>query len=543
MLAKLFAALDIDYVQWLAITKAALIVDLRGSMFVRGPRGEQVRAISAVISQLIFYTLMGGVIAAFVIFSRDLFLSANLVLAYVMFMVGTAALLDHNAAIISPDDYGVLGFRPVTSRTYFAARVANALVYISVMTLLFSYLPIGAFFFRWGAAVGFAALAAIYGAAIFMAFGMVAVYSWLLRVIGAQRIKRVLSYVQFAFSFFVYGGYFAVSRLISKQLLASLSLPKTVWVLMLPPTWFASYVDLAAGNWSAAEIVPAAVSLLAIAGLAALISGRLSLEYSDRIGAIASATATRQAARPAKGLATYWFTGGEARAIAMLIRSQFANDMKFRMSVLAILPLTIIYLIMGISRTGSIPDPFRGGGDPSRGLGMVTLAMMMFPAMLKMSLGRSDSFRASWIFFSSPSDRARLIGAAKNVLVTTFLLPYVLCVAIVLSFFSESVPHLLVHLAVIGLSSHLVLQLIIFLDPELPFSKPMAKGRSSTRVFIVSGCVFFGAIFFPLLAPLLYRSTFSIVLTFAVVITLSVILERLTRMRVAAQSAKLEFEG
>jgi hypothetical protein len=174
---------------------------------------------------------------------------------------------------------------------------------------------------------------------------------------------------------------------------------------------------------------------------------------------------------------------------------------------------------------------------------MVTLAMMMFPAMLKLSLGRSDAFRASWIFFALPSDRTLLIRAAKNVLVATFLVPYVLCVALVVSFFSENIPHLLVHLTVIGLVSHLVLQLITFIDPELPFSKPLAKNRSSTRVFVLVGCVSFGAIFFPLLAPVIYGSAVSIALTFSIIIGLSIVLERLTRIRVEAQAGKIEFEG
>src|SRR5690349_10361308 len=145
MIQRLFAALDIDYVQWRAITKAALIVDLRASMFVRGPQGRQVRAAAAFVSQMIFYTLTGGFISVFITLAGDLFMAATLLLAYVMFMVGTAALLDHNAAITSPDDYHILGFRPVTSRTYFAARIANVLVYVTAMTTLFAYLPIGAF--------------------------------------------------------------------------------------------------------------------------------------------------------------------------------------------------------------------------------------------------------------------------------------------------------------------------------------------------------------------------------------------------------------
>jgi len=552
MIPRLFTTFGIDYVQWKAITKAALLIDLRASMFVRGPRGQQTRAMGAVVSQLVFYSVMGGFVAAFVIFAGDLFLSANIVLGYLMFMVGTAALLDHNAVITSADDHNILGFRPVASRTYFAARMANVLVYTTVMTTLFAYLPAGAFFFRGGAAVGFAALAAIYGASIFMALAMVATFSSLLRVVGAQRVKRALSYLQFAFSFLVYGGYFLMSRVLTRNVLASLALPKTTALLLAPPSWFASYVELAAGRHATFDLAAAVISLVAIAGLASVIGGRLSLEYAERLGSLASATAVREPAKPVKSRAGLLFTSGEARAIAMLIRSQFKNDMKFRMSVLAILPLTIIYLMMGISRSGLIADPFeaefftgsRGApGASSQGLRMVTLAMMMFPAMLKMNLGRSDAFRASWIFFACPADRTRLIRAAKNVVVVTFLAPYIAVVAAVAGYFSPNVLHLVIHLTMIGLLGHLVLQVITLVDPELPFSKPLAKGRSSTRVFVLSFCVAIGAMFFPLVAPVIYRTPIAILAAFTAVIGISVALERLTRVRVEAQSGKLEFEG
>ena len=542
MISRAFAAFGVDYVQWRAMTKAALLVDLRASTMTRGPQGQQVKATVAFVSQFVFYAVMGGFIAAFVLFSSDLFLSANLVLTYVMFMVGTAALLDHNAAITSPDDYHILGFRPVTSRTYFAARIANVLVYTSAMTTLFAYLPIGAFFIRRGIVVGFASVAAVYAASIFTAFAMVAVYSWLLRLVGARRIKRALSYVQFAFSFLVYGGFFLVSQGLSRNLLASLALEKTPWLLMAPPAWFASYLEVAAGRVTPLEIVPVAVSIIALGGLAAFLGGRLSLDYAERLGAIATASSASSTARPEKQRVGLWFRGGESRAIAMLIRSQFANDMKFRMSVLSILPLTLIYLAMGVSQEGTIRDPFEGG-DPSQGLGMVTLAMMMFPGMLKMSLERSDAFRASWIFFACPSDRTRLVAAAKNVLVVTFILPYLVCVGLAVAYFSENFLHLLVHLTLIGLLSHLVLQFITFVAPELPFSQPLVKGRSSTRVFVLSMLVAIGAVLFPLLASLIYRSTWATVGTFVVVIAVTVAMERLTRLRIEAQTAKLEFEG
>jgi hypothetical protein len=542
----LVTAFGVDYDQWWALTKAALKTDLRSSTFVRGPQIRQSKAAAALIGQLIFYVIIGFFMAAFVALSGDLFVSGSIVLSYVMFMVGVATLLDHNTAMTSPDDYYILGFQPLTSRTYFAARLTNVLVYTSAMTTLFSLFPVAAFFFKWGIKVGLAAIVATYGSSLFMALGLVTVYAWLLRVVGAARIKRLLSYVQFMFSFVVYGGYFVLSRMFTRSAMAAFSLKKTAALLLLPPTWFASYLEVAAGRTSAFEIVPVVVSIAAVVAFIAIATGRLSLDYADRLGAIATAP-TAVGAKPGgvtRSRRAVWFTRGEARAVAMLIRSQFKNDMKFRMSILAILPLTIVYLAMGISNQGAGMDPF----TPSRpsqgqGLGLVTVAMLMFPAMLKMSLGRSDAFRASWIFFACPIDRTKLVRAAKNVLVVSFLLPYMLFVAAVLAYFTVNLWHLAVHLLVVGLISHLLLQLITLLDPELPFSKPMAKGRSSTRVFVVSAAVGFGAVFFPLAGPVIYASPARIVVTVVILVGISVLMERLTRVRVEAQAEKLEFEG
>ena len=538
----LFTLADVDYDQWRALVRASLTVDLRTSLFVRAPRSRKASAAAAIAGQIVFYAITGLFISFGVWISQDVFLAAVFVVTYVMFMVGTAALMDHNAAIASPDDYYILGFRPVTSRTFFAARLANVLVYTSSMTLVFGLLPMAAFFGRWGLLVGLAAVAAIAAASLFTALTMIAIYAWLLGAVGAARLKRLLSYVQFVFSFLVYGGYFAAINYLTETAIASIRLPKTLPVLMTPPAWFASYVEIASGRIGPRELIPAAASLAGVAALAVFVRGRLSLDYAQRLGELTSAGSALPAAPVADARRTRFFSGGESRAIAMLVRSQFASDLKFRMSVLAILPLTLIYLVMGVSRQGGIGDPFERNGL-AEGLGFVTLAVLMFPAMLKMSLSQSDAFRASWIFFASPIERAKLVSAAKNVLLVSFVLPYLAFVALVLAFFTENVSHLLVHLVVVGLVSHLVLQIITFVDPELPFSKPHMKGRSSTRIFIILAVVTVGSVVFPLLAPLVYRTTLRIAVTLLVLAGLSLLLERMTRLRVESLSDKLEFEG
>ena len=145
--------------------------------------------------------------------------------------------------------------------------------------------------------------------------------------------------------------------------MAQLELPKSVGLLLLPSTWFASYLELAAGRTTAFEIVPALASVALLAGLAATLTGRLSLEYADRLAALTTVTA--RARRPQSRLPALLFTRDEARAVALLVRSQFRNDLKFRMGILTILPLTIVYLPIGI-QDGGIGDPFELQRRPSR---------------------------------------------------------------------------------------------------------------------------------------------------------------------------------
>jgi hypothetical protein len=352
-----------------------------------------------------------------------------------------------------------------------------------------------------------------------------------------------MSYFQLALSFLVYGGYFIIPRLVAKTAISGVAFTKPAWIVLLPPAWFASYLDIAGGRTSSMELVPAAVSIAVLAGLVMLLGGRLSLDYAERLGAIATLTRTMPAGRSARPRAAWLFTAGEARAAALLIRSQFKNDMKFRMGVLAILPLTLIYLFMGITNNhGTVGDAFVLG-DQAEGLRLVSLAMLMFPTMLKLQVGRSDNFRASWVFFSCPIDRTRLVRATKNVLVLGFLLPYIVVVGIVLSFYTVSVPHLLVHLTVVGLISHLVLQVVTFLDPELPFAKPLQKGRSSGRVFSLMVVISVGVFLLPIAAPVIYRTVTGIAILMLTLVGSSVLVERLTRLRVEAQASRLEFEG
>ena len=91
--------------------------------------------------------------------------------------------------------------------------------------------------------------------------------------------------------------------------------------------------------------------------------------------------------------------------------------------------------------------------------------------------------------------------------------------------------------------SHLVLQVTILIEPELPFAKPFDKGGGASRMMALF--IFIGAanVALTFMTPLLYESWLLTAGLAAAVIALSVLVEMLTKARIEEQARKLEFVG
>ena len=184
-------------------------------------------------------------------------------------------------------------------------------------------------------------------------------------------------------------------------------------------------------------------------------------------------------------------------------------------------------------------DPF----SPRHGFSPITMAVVMFPQILKVQLTSNTAFRASWVFFACPADRMAVLRAAKNVLVAFFLLPYLLFVVAVYAYFAHNLWHVIVHVMLLGAFSHLALQIFVLVDPQLPFSRPMQAGRQSG---LITGMMFGMSIIAGILeglSALLYASAVATTLAFGTLALCSAAVDRLTRVRVELQMASLEFEG
>jgi hypothetical protein len=163
--------------------------------------------------------------------------------------------------------------------------------------------------------------------------------------------------------------------------------------------------------------------------------------------------------------------------------------------------------------------------------------------MLRMLLTRSEAFRASWIFFTCPSDRMKIARSSKNVLVAFFLIPYLLVVSAIYGYVVGNVAHVVVHVAFLGLLAHLVLQIALLLDPALPFSRPMQQTRFTGFFLAFTLVTIVASLFIQYYSARIYSNIIYTLAAVAGIVFIGILIDWLTRARVQRQTQLLEFEG
>ena len=462
-MTAVFRFLGVDYVQWLAVTRTLLRTDFRLPLSNHPSRLGNAGSLLAMVLILMVY----GTAAAIVVFvNGDVLLTGTIALTYLSVMLSTTLLTQHGTTMLSVADYVILGVRPVSSRTFFAIRVTNVLFHALLLTSLMAYPVVIAYAIAHGADGGraMAAAVAIYAWTVTVALAIAASYGTLLTTVGPARFARGVGYMQLVAGFLAYGGLLLASRFLDNTALAKATMPDAWWLVMVPPAWFASYLELAVGTSNSTTLVRSAISVAAPLGLCVALRGKLGVEYARHLADVASVSGTHAHAATRTPL----FNAGEHRAVAVLVIAHFRHDLRVRMGILAIVPLMLFYMIVG-TRDGSFD--------------LVALAVLLFPAILSQHFAATEAYQASWIYRSTPADHAKLVIALKNIAVMYFLLPFLVVVAAVFAWRMGDVSRALVHTVMLGSISHIVLLGSIIISPRLPFALPPDKTRGSAALF------------------------------------------------------------
>jgi len=478
-------------------------------------------------------SLLFGLVAAS---STAILVSAALLTTYAAANTMMLLLVDFTGVVLSPDDYHILGHRPVDSRTYFAARMSAIAVYVAAVSTGLGIVPAVVYGMKGGPLAAAATLFAVLSCGLCTAVLVITGYVVLLRWVHPARLRRAMSYLQLAAATSFYLVYYLATTSFRGTLLDDNGFVNAPWLWALPSTWFGAFVAVASGGASSAAWTASGAAILLIAASVPLAAGRLSLDYARRVGEM---SAVAEPARLAGRIRAPGFRTGEARAVALLIRAQFRYDSRFRMAVLGLLPLTGFYLLMGMG-DGALRDPFLETTPTGPG---VFMAIVFVPMTLHAALTVSESWRAAWIFFSTPVSHARVVVAAKNFVAVYFLGGYLVFLAAVWMYSFDRAWHALVHAFFAGLLAHILLQLTVIVKPALPFATEPRKAERTSMLFvvIVAGSMIAGI--FPMVLPLVYRNATVTAAALLLMIGLTAAIEYALRLRVADVIGDLEFRN
>jgi hypothetical protein len=449
-------------------------------------------------------------------------------------------LVDFTGVVVSPHDYGVLGPRPIDSRTYFAARLTSVMVYVAVISVALALFPALAYAVvrGLGAAVIPATLIAVVLCNLAATVVVIAGYVFLLGSVHPRRLRRATTYLQLVTSVGFYALYYLVTLAFRHSVFDRISFGEAPWLWADPATWFAALVPIAAGQATGGDVAAAAAAIVVTGFSVPLAAGRLSLDYAQRLGEVTAAAEPPSPKR--RSLPLPGFGRNEARAVALLVRAQFRFDQRFRMAVLSILPLTAFYLVLGLDQ-GALADPFAQRIHASGA--SVYFAILFVPMTLHASLGVSESWRAAWVFFATPASHARIVVAAKNFVTIYLLGSYLLLLTIVWSVFYDRVWHAVVHALFIGMLAHLLLQVIVIVKPALPFAAEPRRAERSAGLLVT---LFIGAIvagIVPLLLPPIYARPPLTIAVLLLLLAITAAIEYALRLRVDEAIGDLEFRA
>ena len=283
---RLAALVGVDGPQWLALTRIYLVMDFRRGGGARKAGSKSTHNSSMPVVAMVFGALINSLlITLLVLLIRD-----PLTAAVVMVTMGGATtsmllMVDFAGSVIASEDYWVLAPRPVSSRTYFAARLSAVLAYIISFSLVLSLAPALTFLFARGlgvagfvGAVGATVLASVAGAGL-----VIAVYTSLVTRVSASRLVPVISLVHLSGSMMAMAGFLVVVRGFDDPNFRDVAISSLDWYRYVPATWFAALVPALAGNGGTWEPAAAAGAVVLTGLLLWLACGQISLDSAARL--------------------------------------------------------------------------------------------------------------------------------------------------------------------------------------------------------------------------------------------------------------------
>lgn len=478
----------IDKHQVKALLRAALKTDLRGSSNPMNAAGNQSMKFPPILGVIIFKGFIGLGLAIFTFAVKDPFMASLIVYSAMAIFLSITILLEFSNLILNPDEYQIVAPLPIGSKTFFVTKLIHLLAYVNIIGSVI-YLPsaVTVSIANQNLLLFFSFFLAGLLAATTIGMVFVVLYTLILKIVNRETMQRVSSYVQLGLISLFYFGFFVGPRLIPRESLGILA--DSIWLYLAPPAWFSAIAKMPAGGIRAIDLCACFLGIIVLFMFFRAGVSRLSLSYAQTL----SMTVTQQGQlkkKQRRGLIarlTLAVSNHEDRAVWKLIRKQFKYDNRFKMSILVIVPLTALYVYMGIADGKTTVDPFTISFGMKSGNTnfMLYMAVIMLPFLVTINTSFSESYRSAWVFYASPADRTRIVLSSARFALTYFCFPFTILLAGLFTWFFGDYIHALLHSLFLFVLLMILTKFMVIIYPRIPFSQTHKAGQSTATFFFM----------------------------------------------------------
>ena len=496
----------IDTDQLLAIVGIKLEMDNRRAPAFRMQQTNKEHSSSFGLI-LFVYGLFGGFLSILFFAVPSIVFSYSIYHAYLMVMVVLTLISDFSAILLDTSDNTIILPRPISAKTFYAARATHILLYIGQISLALSIIPIIVSFFVYGPLVGLVLILTSILCVIFSVSLTNGLYLLMMRFTSEERLKSIINYFQIIMAIVMMGGYQILPRLLDLSNINDASLQLKWWAVLVPPMWMTGFIKLV--NDLAFEPIDVIATCLAL--IIPVISWRavnkyLAPYFTSKLSDLGTSSAptqiessnhsTERSGRvPLAGLFT---RAGLERATFTLVSHVFSRDRKLKLRVYpAIGSFIVIIGVILFNRMKddvSLVEYMQSLRDGESHL-FIIYACIFILISVSFEIHYSDDYKAAWVFQAAPIQKPGeiLLGTLKAILVRFFIPVFAFASGIVLFVWgARALPDLL-----FGMLACILLMLSIFVlaAKHMPLSlEPTARNQGASMARALFALLIIGVI-------------------------------------------------
>lgn len=459
----------------------------------RQKKNKETNNSSWVTMFMLFFT--GAFMAILLFIVKQPYIGHTIYFSAFMVMLAVTLISDFTSVLIDVRDNYIILPRPVSNATFTVSRILHIGIHTAKMSFSIALGGILYCFIFDSIASGFMFILEVFIATILSIFLVNIIYLVVLKTTSPQKFKDFISYFQIFFSVAIFAAYYALPRLLTKEMLSGINLLDHQLLTLLPPVWLAALHELAT-NFSAANWLTFLLALVAIISPFVslyLVVKALAPGFNRKLSAISSSGADGNVVSSEGKGASRGFMNKIAKTLApdafenagfkitWLLSSRY-RDFKVKVyPAFAYVPVYFIYFGF-VNEKGTLADKWANMLAGNMYILLIYLTSFVLTTVLQ-HISMTEKYKASWIFYSAPlQNPGKILAGMFKAVIVKYYLPYFLFIGVFsLIFWGPQVLNDLILAFMVGIIYGLLIAL--FQVKGFPFSQPL-NIKQTGKVFI-----------------------------------------------------------